>query len=258
MIINVRCCLEIIKKELFLFYKEFFSRFIDVTIILITNVMVFGFLMTKMGLSSNFGALILVGAIASYGLFEAVGKATCLAQDVTDKKITNLLILPIKSSSVFISIAISWAIISAILSICLLPLGKLLLLNKFDLTNFSLIKFLIIFVTGNLFYGFFSLWISSMVVDLRNTSWLWCRIINPLFMFCGYYYSWKSAYELSHFVGYLHFFNPLLYVLEATKTSFFGQSQYLSYWLCIAVLWVFIAVFTYDAIRRFKKRLDFI
>jgi ABC-type polysaccharide/polyol phosphate export permease len=254
----MRCFLEIIRKEIYLFFKEFISRFIDISIILATNVIVFGYLMAGVGIKVNYGSIILVGAIASFGLFETIGKATYLAQDVTDKKISNFLILPISSSYVFIAIAISWAICTSMLSLCLFPIGKLILWNNLDLSNFSFFKFILIFSTGNLFYGFFSLWISSLVMNLRNVSWLWCRIINPLFMFCGYYYSWRAVYNLSHLIAYFHFVNPLLYILEATKASVLGQGEYLPFWICCCMLWLFIGIFAFDAVRRFRKRLDFI
>jgi len=134
----------------------------------------------------------------------------------------------------------------------------LLLWGKFDLSHASWGKFIFIFITSNLFFGFFALWIASLVTSLRNISWLWCRVINPLYMFCGFFYTWKSAYELSHFVGYLHLINPLIYIVEGSKASILGQTGYLPFWNCFFILWVFIAVFGFDAVRRFKKRVDFV
>ncbi|MEI6241906.1 MAG: ABC transporter permease [Chlamydiota bacterium] len=251
-----KCFLELIRREMYLFFKEFTSRIIDISIVLASNVLVFGYLMSKMGLNTSYGAFILVGAISSFGLFITISRATVLAQDANDKKISNFLILPISSSAVFISIAFSWALQTSILSLCLFPLGKLLLWNKFDLSHFSIIKFVLMFISTNLFYGFFALWIASFVTNLRDTSWLWCRVINPLFMFCGYYYSWQAVYELSPAIGTLHFLNPLLYVLEGTKAAILGQTGYLSFWICLFAVCSFGTLFACHAISRFKKQLD--
>lgn len=258
MLVSVKCFYELIRKEMYLFFKEFFSRIIDISIVLSTWVIVFGYLMGNSGLKNSYGTFILVGAIASFGLFETIWRATCLAQDITDMKITNYLILPIKSHFVFISIALSWAFSTAILTICLFPLGKLILWNKFDLSQMSLYKFCLIFIVGNLFYGFFALWIASLVSHLRNTSWLWARIINPLYMFCGFFYTWKSAYDLAHWIGFFHLLNPLLYVLEGTKASVLGQKGFLPFGICVAVICFYIFILAFDAIRRFKKRIDYI
>jgi ABC-type polysaccharide/polyol phosphate export permease len=252
---QLKCCLGIIRKELFLFFKDFKNSLIDISIILATNMIVFSYFMS-IDMGKNFSNFIFVGAIASFGLFESVGRATFLAQEATDRKITRFLILPVSSASVFTSIALSWAICSTLLVLTIFPLGKLLLWHRIDFTNVDFFKFGLIFIVANIFYGFFSLWIASLITNLRNSSWLWARLINPLFMFCGYYYSWKAAYDLSPFVGYAHFLNPLLYVLEGTKAAFLGQSGFLPFWICFFALWVFVFIFRYDAIRRFKKRLD--
>ena len=115
----IKCCLQLIRRELFLFLKEFLSRFIDISAVLITWVVVFSYLMVNSGLKSSYGTFILVGCIASFGLFETISRATVLAQDVTDKRITNYLILPLPSYMVFISVAISWAICTGILTLFL-------------------------------------------------------------------------------------------------------------------------------------------
>lgn len=255
---SLLCFYGIVSKEMYLFYKEFIGRFIDLTMVLSTWIIVFGYLMGHSGLDSSYGSFILVGAIASFGLFETIWRATILAQDISDRKITNFLVLPIDSKYVFVAIAASWAISTSVLSIMLVPIGKLVLWNKFDLSHMSFVKFILIFLSGNMFYGFFALWIGSLVTCLRNTSWLWARLINPIFMFCGYFYTWKSAYEMSHFIGYLHFINPLLYVLEGSKAAVLGQEGYLPFWWCLLIVILTSFFFAFDGIRRIKKRIDFV
>jgi ABC-2 type transport system permease protein len=253
---DLLCFYGLVSKEMHLFRKEFISRFIDLIANVGTWIIVFGYFMGSSGLNSSYSGYVLIGCIASFGLFDSIMRSMVLAQDVTDKKITNVLTLPLSSTWVFSSIAISWALGTAILSILLFPIGKIVLGSKFDLSNISVIKFILIFSIGNVFYGYFSLWIASLVSSLRNTSWIWSRLINPLFMFCGFFYTWKSAYELSPFLGYFHLINPLLYVLEGTKASVFGQAGYLNYWGCVFILILFTLIFGFDAIRRLKKRID--
>jgi len=254
----IKCFLQLMRREMYLFFKSFASRLIDILVVFCSSVIVFGYLMSDSGLKSSYGPFIIVGAIASFGLFETTWRASILAQDITDNKLTNYLILPIPSCYVFFSIALSWAVNTAILSFCLFPIGKLILWSEFSFSNVSIFKFVLIYIVGNLFYGFFALWISSLVTNLRNTSWLWSRIVNPLFMFCGYYYTWKSIYSLSSLVGAFHLLNPLLYILEGTKAAVLGQEGYLPFWLCFFTLCLFIIFFAFDAIRRFKKRLDYV
>ena len=255
---SIQCFYGIVSKEIYLFFKEFWGRFLDLIVCMTTWIVVFGYLMSKSGLNSSYGTFILVGAIASFGLFETISRAIILAQDISDKKITNFLVLPISSKYVFVAIAVSWGFATAFLSILLLPCGKLVLWNSFDLSQISWFKFTLIFVINNLFYGFFSIWVASLVTSLRNSSWLWARVINPIFMFCGYFYTWKSAYETSHIIGYLHFLNPLLYVLEGTKAAVLGQAGFLPYWNCVIIVLAATTLFAVDGIKRIKKRIDYV
>ena len=94
---TIVCFFQLVRREMHLFFKGFRSRLIDLSFGTSTWVIVFGYLMVHSGLKDNYGSFILVGAIASFGLFETTWRATLLAQDVTDKKITNELILPMRS-----------------------------------------------------------------------------------------------------------------------------------------------------------------
>ena len=249
--------IQFIKKEIYLSFMNFKSDLLDNLITFVNWVIVFGYFMPTSGLN-NLGSLIFVGAIASFGLFGTIWRATVLAQDVTEKKINAHLVLPMPSSYVFIGTVISWSICVATITLCLFPIGKIVLWNQLDLSHFSIPRGIGIFVLSHLFYGFFSLWVSSLVVNLRSSGWLWCRVVNPLFMFSGFFYTWKEAYALSPWIGVLNLANPLLYIVEATKVSFFGKEGYLPYWLSVVVVLLFTIGFAIDGVRRFKKRIDYV
>lgn len=74
----------------------------------------------------------------------------------------------------------------------LFPVGKLLLLDRFDLTLISYGKLMIIYSTSNLFFGFFALWLTSVIRDMGGISGIFMRIINPLFMFGAFFYTWEK------------------------------------------------------------------
>jgi ABC-2 type transport system permease protein len=257
MVKSIKCFWELVRREIVLFSKEIVSKLIDTTIILFTTAVVFGYLFKNVSPMENYGQFIVVGAVVTFGLFEIVGRVADFIGDLTGAKvISNYLILPLPSFYVFSSIAIGWGICSLFMSVVMVPLAKLFLLDKFDLSHFSIIKFSLIIITSSFFYAFFALWLSSLIKNLRSLSWLWCRVINPMFMFCGYFYTWTSVYKMSHVVGILHLFNPMIYVLEGARASVLGQSGYLPYWTCFFVLWAFIIFFATDGTLRLKRRLD--
>lgn len=251
-----QCFQGLVAKEMYLFLKNCHNTFLDVAFMLATNAVVFGYFMSSKGLGAGYGPFILVGAIATFGLFDITWKATLLAHDMHQKKINNYLTLPVSTGQVFFSFAVSWGMQTGLISLVMIPIGKIILWNQWDLAYFNIWKYLLIFIPANLFYGVFALWVSSLVTNLRNTSWMWYRLINPLFMFCGFYYSWKSVYQLSHEIGYLHLINPLLYILEGTKGAVLPPEGFLPFGYCVLAVWFFIFVMGYDAIKRLKKRVD--
>ena len=122
------CFYHLVKKEVLIFSKEFFSKFIDVCILLFTTVVIFAYCMPFFGLAVGYGEFILVGAIASFSFFEIVGRTSILVTDILgDKTISYYLVLPLPATYVFCSIAVSWALCSSFLAIFLFPLGKILL-----------------------------------------------------------------------------------------------------------------------------------
>ena len=249
---------QLILKDLVLFCRGFGSKFIDLTIMLSLNVIVFGYFMP--GASKDFGTFILVGSIASFGFFEIVGKVGMLISDIDgDRTINHKLILPIKTWWVLAAQAISWAIESIIINILLFPLGKILLYNHFNLSAISYFRLLPIIVISNLFFGFFALWVTGMLKGgMRSLSHLWIRFISPLYMFGCYFYPWTDAYKLSPIIGYVSLLNPFVYVMEGTRSAVLGATGYLPYSLSFIVLVLFIVLFGWHAVKRLKMRLDFI
>jgi ABC-type polysaccharide/polyol phosphate export permease len=255
--ILVKCFFELVRRELVLFFKEIFSRFIDTGTLLATNAVVFTYMMSAFISKEGFGQFIIVGAIATFGLFEIVGRVATFINDITgDKLISNYLILPLPSFFVFVSIAFGWALGSLATSFFMFPLAKLILWNHFDLSNFVIYKFILITALGSLLFAFFAIWLASLIKSLNNIGWLWCRIINPLFMFSAYFYSWQSLFQLNKTIAYFNFLNPFLYILEGTRACVLGQKGYMSYWICCPVIIVIILFFMIDGIKRLQRRLD--
>lgn len=249
--------LSLLKKDLFLFKKEWFRKFIDAFFLIATNIVIFSYFMPKMGMENSYGPFLLIGAIASFGFFDIVGKVTHLIEDINgDRLISYTLTLPLASSSVFIYIATYWALNSALITLMLFPIGKIILFNRFNLAAISYSQLAIIYPTIQLFFGFFSLWLVAVIKQLSAVSRIWIRVINPIFMFGAYFYSWESSFLLSPIVAYISLANPLLYVMEGMRAACLGQQGFLPFNYSILALWVFIIACGIDAIRRLKKRLD--
>jgi len=143
-----------------------------------------------------------------------------------------------------------------LLSVLLFPFGKLLLLKRFDLAAISYIRLIPIYISANLFYGFFAIWLCGILRGISNISTVFMRFINPLWMFGAYFYSWYSVYNFSHAIAYISLINPIVYIMEGMRAAALGQEGYLPYWICMLVIWGFILATATHGIFRLKKRLD--
>lgn len=254
-LINTFC--QIVYREIAIFIKLLLSKLMDILIITFTNVMVFAFLMPYFGLKSSYGSLIAVGLIGILPLFEVIPKTTNLVSDITgNRKISYFLTLPLPTNFIIAAIPVGWAACGAIYSIFILPVAKIFLYNKLDLSHFSIIKFIIGFITIQLMYGFFALFLTSLIKDMKYISWIWSRIVNPLLMFGGYFYTWVTINSISHFIGIINLINPVMLSCECLRAAVLGQKGYLNFWLTTLGLWFFIVVFAFWGIIRLKRRLD--
>lgn len=248
---------HLIRRDLIAFKREFLVKFIDTFCLFFTNVMAFGYFLQQEGAHAGYAAFFVVGAIASFGFVEIVGKVGVqLADMYGDRTICHTLVMPISSSRIFYYIGTSWAITSMLLSAFLFPIGKLLVFTEWSWGDVSVLKLIPMFITANLFFGFFALWLTGVIKDMTSLNSLWLRYIAPMWMFGGYVYSWQSAYDLSPIVGIISLINPMIYVMEGMRSAALGQQGYLPYWLCIGMLWVFIIACTKHATHLLRRKLD--
>ncbi|MBF5059868.1 ABC transporter permease [Candidatus Neptunochlamydia vexilliferae] len=248
---------QLLKRDLIAFKREFRVKFIDTLCLFITNVVAFGYFLQQEGIPDGYAAFFVVGAIASFGFIEIVGKVGLQLADMGgDRTIFHTLVMPIRSNMVFFYMGTAWAITSMLLSALLFPIGKLLVFTEWRLETISYMRLIPMFITANLFFGFFALWLTGMIKDMTNLNSLWLRYIAPMWMFGGYVYSWQSAYDLNHMVGYLSLINPMIYVMEGMRAAALGQAGFLPYWLSLTMLWVFTILCFWHGSKRLKRKLD--
>ncbi len=248
---------ELFRRDILAFWRTFRSRFFDTFLFFLTNAIVWGYFMPQGWMASSYGPFLIVGAIASFGLIDLVSKVSIFISDlVGDQTILHTLILPLRPAVLFAYIGFFWACATALITALLFPIGKILLFKEFNLDNASYWRLLLMFITINLFYGYFGLWVASLIDKMSGLEKLWARIIGPMWMLGAYFYSWGTAYKLSPLIGILNLANPMVYLMEGMRAAVLGQEGYLPFWLCMAATWLMILCFLPHAISRLKKRLD--
>lgn len=254
---SLQCFGQLVRKELTLFVHAYPGKFVDNLIIVMTFVVVFGFFMPQFGLQSGYSAFITMGMIASTGFWDIIQRVSDLIGDITgDRKISYLLTLPLPASMVFSSIAVGWALCSALLSISFLPVAKLVLGSAWPLRDINFLGLVLMFPTINLFFGFFALWLSALIKSSQGISMIWIRVVTPLYTFGGFWYPWKTMYDISPILGIVNLANPLVHVMDGIRAVTLGQQGFLSWPVSLLVLWAFTAFCGWDATRRLKRTLD--
>lgn len=251
---------QLLKSDLIIYKQTIVSRFIDATIMMSIVTIIFSFVYpAAFGMSKAFGAFILIGILVNVAIFEVWTFAAKFIADINGNNTTSYyLTLPIPSWLIFIKSALAHSCKTAIMSIILLPLGKILLWNKLHFTNVCWYKFILIFLSIHLFYNIFALSIISIPKNMDDLGTIWNRILFPLWFFGAAEFPWYTVYKLSKPFAYVALANPFLYTMEGIRAAFFGQEGYISFWVCLGAIWLNIIFFAWLGIMRLKKKLDFI
>ena len=137
-----------------------------------------------------------------------------------------------------------------------IPSQTQILGSQFDLSKFSLISFLIIYLVSALFFGMFALLSTVMTNTAEGHSRLELRLIGPMFFMNGWTASWATMYAVLPALGIFVRCLPWIYAYEGCRAAIVGQTGYLNIWLCVGMLTFFTALTIGLNIKLFKKRMD--
>ncbi len=250
---------QMFKMDLIVFKKNAISGIVDTMIWVSVILAVVSYIFPLLGMTQNFGEMWLVGTIVSCCVFEIwVFAASFIADREGNNTIAYLLALPIPSWLVFLKFVASTAFKTSVYTILVIPLGKLIIWNKMDLSNFAPIKFFIMFLTVNIFFGFFSLLMTTIPETFPQIRKVWTRIVFPLWFLSGVEFPWYIVRKLSPNIAYAFLVNPMIYAMEGIRATVLGQANYLNFWICLPVLWLFAISFCLIATFRLRRKLDLV
>jgi ABC-type polysaccharide/polyol phosphate export permease len=240
--------------------EDFLNNAIDAMIVPSTFILVGGYILPYLGMPDNYGAFMIVSSLVLMCSFATTWRGSSkLIQDIdSDKAVSYELTLPIPSWLIFVKYAVAYACDAMFLNILTLPLGKLLLWHKFSLAKMSLPKFLIIYVSANLLFAFYAVWIASWAKGMQGFTRYWLRYGSQLMFFSGFQFPWSIFEKASPLFAHINLLNPFVYAFEGARASVLGQEGSLNYWWCLAMMWLYIIIFGYLAKGNFKKRLDYV
>jgi hypothetical protein len=240
-----------------LIWKDFFQNLFDAMAWPITIILINGYVMPSLGLPSDYGAFTAVSMVVIMGAYNAWAGSMIIAADLSGQKtITYDLTLPLPYWMVWLKNGLYLSIRTAAFNGIPIIIGKILLGNTFDLSNFSLCKFLIIHIIACLFFGMFALWSTVITKTAEGHSRLELRLIGPMFFLNGWAASWATLYAVSPAMGIAVRFLPWIYAYEGCRAAVLGQNGYLNFWLCVGMLILFTTLTICWSVWLFKKRMD--
>ena len=257
--VYVNVCKNLILSDIVIFKPVFIAKFIDISIWVILTIFVTGQVLPYFGLAADFGSFQLGGVIAAVGLFELYSSAVDFVADLQgDRVIDYNLTLPIPSWLAILSKAIYYFIVYSILSLAVLPLGKIMLRSQFDLTIVNYFKLLLALIFQNVFYASFTIWAGSVIEDMSKLGTVWARFIFPMWFMGGFQFSWIALYAVAPIVAIIDLLNPMIYITESTRVALLGQADYLNFWICLVMIALFSMICFVAGLKNLKERLDFI
>ncbi len=248
----------LIARDMRVLKTDFLNNVIDAMIVPATFIIIAGYILPYLGMPESYGAFMIVSSMVfmAYSTTNWRGSSNLVADIEGDRAVSYELTLPLPSWMVFVKFACVYALNAIFINTFTLPMGKLLLWNKFDLSQMSFLKFVPMYLLVTLFFGFYSLWTASWVEGMRGFVRFWLRFGSQLLFFSGFQFPWLVLNKALPLFSYINLLNPFVYAFEGTRAAVLGQEGSISYWVCLLVLIIYTGAFAYLANRNFKKRLD--
>jgi len=238
-------------------FTDFFNNLLDAIAWPAALIFVNGVIMPTMGMPANYGAFTAISMVVAMGSFSAWAGSMPIAADLAGPQtISYELTLPLPYWMVWLKNGLYLSLKSAVFNITPLFLGKLILGNIFDFSNFSLVQFTVVYITSSLLFGMFALWSTVITNSHAAHSRLELRLVGPMFFLNGWTSSWLTMYYSSPLLGIFVRFLPWIYAYEGCRAAILGQGEYINVWTCVGMLILFTVLITLHCTWLFKKRLD--
>lgn len=237
----------------------FFAKLVDRFVWVISLILVGGYLLPSMGITSDYGKMLLAAALAGLGMLESY---SCIAQIVADLGgdyvLSYYLTLPVSATTIFLRILVYNALFFSAACFLLFPICNIWLPEPIAYGNIHWPKFVTMIFLSNFFHGAVILWGATFVQDMRMLGKIWSRLLHPLWFLGGLQFTWATLAKKSPLLGYLILLNPLIHATDGLRSAVLQNEEYLPFWIMASFLFVATVLAAWHGIRRFKRKLDLV
>jgi ABC-2 type transport system permease protein len=218
-------------------------------------VVIFGFVLPKMGLmAGNYTALMLPGIIALSLTLSAIQSVSLpMMQDFGyTKEIEDRLLSPIPHQLVAIEKIVGGVLQGIVAALFVLPIARLIMGPIPGLTFRHFPLLLVITILGGAAFSALGLYLGTAIAP-QQIGLMFSVILGPMIMFGCTYYPWSG---LEHIVvlKYGVLINPLVYVAEGMRAALTPSVPHMAIWAILIALVTITGLFTYLGLRSFDKR----
>lgn len=249
--------LALTRRDLKVFLYELLGTFIDGMVIVVTEAVLFGYLMPLMGMPKTTIAPLYIGTMMWVLFFLGENLAIHHVFDLKHNRFIDYqLSLPLGHQYLFAHYVLSFAIKTTIISLPLLYFGITLLGERFQIISFNSMGFIAIYLMSILFIALFFLYLSFAYSFTWFMDNVWPRILSPLWGFGCVFFVWRQAYDISPILGYFFLLNPLTYISEGMRSAIIGGPEFINVWICVGMLAIFCSATIYGLRQGISHYLD--
>lgn len=250
---------QLLKTDLIQVRKSFTENFINLLIWTICTIFINVYVMQKLGLSQNYGELMIAGIIVSAIWFQMIHHIfTSVADFCGERHIDYNLTLPISNILIFIKSICTYIIHGLIFSILGLLICKAMLLDKMILSKISIIHLSISLILSSIFFSTFTLCLIGYCPNPGAIGNVIHRVMFPLWFMGGFLFPWETLYKMTPSLGIISLLNPYTHITEMLRVATIGQKGFLPFLPSCGALIIMTLVVGYMGMKKLKKRLDFI
>ena len=247
-----------LRREMLFLKRDFVSFCLDASIGPAGDVVNFIYIFPLLGMTTAFAPFVLIGggvATVWHRLF--VRSFNDVADFDGVKSFTFLTQTPTHFSVVLLAHVLAAALSTSTFLVLVPIFGKILMWNVFDLSHFSIIKYIVSLVAINITFACFCLWFSSWACMYSIMS-SRVRLMDPLFFLGAFLFNWHTMYKAVPVLGIAMLANPVVHAMESIRSAIQGPVGLIPFWYSIMALVVVSVVTFFVAKRNLVKRLDLV
>ena len=252
---TARIFVALLRRDMRVARRELPSFLLRTTMQPLMFVIVFGYLLPKMGfVSGNYGSALLPGVLAVSLAFSSVQSVALpmVADFGWTKEIEDRLLAPVPIRIVALEKVVSASIQGVFAALVVLPIARLIMGPIAGLTAAHFGVVILVTVLGAMAFSVFGLLLGTSIPP-QHIGLMFSLIVAPMIFFGCAYYPWAGL-KVAPIIQYAVLINPLVYVAEGMRGALTPQLPHMPTPIVIAALVVITAIFWTFGYRTFEKR----